>query len=153
MPVFIHAKNIGCYSAITGELDPISIINEARRLGKKLFLPVIPAHHKSMTFYTCQCPLVKNAWNILEPNRSKEKPINIDQLDIIFVPMVGFDEHGNRIGRGVGYYDRCLSQAKKETRPVFIGLAYESQQYRGISPDSWDVPMDMIVTEKNLYSR
>jgi len=74
-------------------------------------------------------------------------------LDIVFVPLVAFDEKCHRIGMGVGYYDRTFNfkLANQKQPPMLIGLAYEFQKVPSISPQSWDVPVDAVVSEKQLY--
>lgn len=154
LSVFLNAKNIGYYSAKDGELDPIYIAQEARRLKKNLFLPVISDQSKKkMIFYshTKTTPLIENQWHILEPNVVIEKPIEAHQLDIIFVPVLSFDDACNRLGRGAGFYDRYLACLKNTRKPTLIGLAYEFQKLDHVPTDDWDVPMDMVVTEKNIY--
>lgn len=154
LPVFLNAQNIGYYSAKDCELDPIYIAQAARLLKKNLFLPVISDQSKKrMVFYshTETTPLIENQWHILEPNVVVEKPIEAYQLDIIFIPILGFDDAGNRLGRGAGFYDRYLACLKNTGKLILIGLAYEFQKLAHVPTDDWDVPMDMIVTEKNIY--
>lgn len=154
LSVFLNAKNIGYYSAKDGELDPIYIVQEARRLKKNLFLPVISNQSKKrMIFYshTETTSLIENQWHILEPNVAVEKSVEAHQLDIIFIPILGFDDASNRLGRGVGFYDRYLAFLKNTGKPILIGLAYEFQKLDRVPTDDWDVPMNMVVTEKNIY--
>ena len=64
--------------------------------------------------------------------------------------MVGFDVKGNRLGYGGGYYDKFLQADKK--KPVCIGLAFEVQKIMSIEKEKWDISMDIIVTEKEIYN-
>jgi 5-formyltetrahydrofolate cyclo-ligase len=72
----------------------------------------------------------------------------------LLLPLVGFDETGNRLGMGGGYYDRTLSylrQRKHWRRPRLVGIAHECQKVDALAPSPWDVPLDMIVTEERVY--
>lgn len=69
---------------------------------------------------------------------------NINEIELIIVPAVAFDRHGNRVGRGKGYYDRLLSDSKATK----IGVGYDFQLIEeGIDTDPHDVQMDMVITE------
>jgi len=67
------------------------------------------------------------------------------------VPMNGWDEAGYRLGYGGGFFDRTL--ASLEPRPVVIGVSYELAKIKTIRPQSWDIPMDWVVTERGTYRR
>jgi len=75
------------------------------------------------------------------------KEISWESLDLYIVPGVAFDIHGNRLGRGRGFYDKLLAHV---TVPK-IGLAYSIQVLAEVPHSSYDVPMDMVVTEKGMY--
>jgi 5-formyltetrahydrofolate cyclo-ligase len=90
--------------------------------------------------------LIEGAYGILEPSKIIETPIG--KLDLIIVPGVGFDEKGNRLGHGKGYYDKLL-QKSKATK---IGLAFECQIINQIPTDKNDMPVDAIITEKRIIN-
>jgi len=69
------------------------------------------------------------------------------------MPLLGFDNEGSRLGMGGGYYDRALSFKHSEeqpSKPLLIGLAYSFQQIEGLQSDTWDVPLDVIITEETI---
>lgn len=75
-------------------------------------------------------------------------------LDVIVMPLAAFDDHGNRIGMGGGYYDRTLAAAASAPgwrRPTLIGLAFEAQRVAPIPAREWDVPLDWVATEAGVY--
>jgi 5-formyltetrahydrofolate cyclo-ligase len=90
--------------------------------------------------------LSPGVYNILEPRKEKIKEASIDEIDLIIVPGVGFDEKGNRIGHGIGFYDKLL----KDSKSKFIGLAFEFQVIKNIPIEKHDIKMDKIVTEKRI---
>ncbi|MCD2452449.1 5-formyltetrahydrofolate cyclo-ligase [Methylicorpusculum oleiharenae] len=97
--------------------------------------------------------LVSGTWGILEPpqNRWQEnrKQVNPDQLDLIIVPGVAFDDKCGRLGNGAGYYDRLLSQLASST--VLMGICFQSQIVDEVKMEPHDVYMDWVVTEHSTY--
>ena len=98
--------------------------------------------------------LRRNRYGILEPTQRDQIPV--EQLDIVFAPLVAFDERGSRLGSGAGFYDRALRRRRRADRlwrrPRVIGVGYELQRVHELDPAPWDVPLDAVLTEKNLYS-
>ncbi len=96
--------------------------------------------------------LEKGPFGILEPRekirRNPKRWVNPDYIAVVLVPGLAFDTHGNRLGRGRGFYDRFLSELPPET--VSIGLAFECQIFPEIPVDAEDRPVTMVVTEKRI---
>ncbi len=90
--------------------------------------------------------LAIGSYNILEPKKEKIKEISIDDVDLIIVPGVGFDERGNRLGHGKGYYDNLL----KNSTSLKISLAFDFQIVENIPTEKHDIPVDKIITEKRV---
>ena len=155
LPVFQKSEHIALYSAHENEIDPTLIAERARELKKHIYFPV--SHHKhTVEFYLMdeKTSLKENSVGILEPIIHDKKPIAPEKLNLILVPIVAFDHHANRIGRGAGAYDRYLQFTKTlsvDHRPFLIGLAYEFQRVEKIIASEWDVKMDWIVTEDGIY--
>jgi len=80
------------------------------------------------------------------PNRSMPTPAK--QFDVIIIPLLVFDSNLNRIGFGGGWYDRFLSTQPNATK---IGLAYSMQQAESVPTKSHDVPLDMVVTQSQVF--
>jgi 5-formyltetrahydrofolate cyclo-ligase len=101
-------------------------------------------------------PVRKNRFGIPEPLRRHRWICPTHGLNLIIVPVVGFDRDCNRIGMGAGYYDRSLAflRARRSwLRPRLVGLAHECQRVDVIEPQPWDVPLDAVVTEQAVYIR
>ena len=148
---FFKAKKIASYIPCNGEISPIDIhkhINQAT-----YFLPRIShLHSAKMAFYPLTNPRIKNHYGITEPLASGT-PIPLNTCDIILVPLVAFDRQGNRIGMGAGFYDRALSfkqTTQNIKRPILLGLAHDFQEVNKISAQSWDIPLDAILTNREL---
>ena len=144
-----HATKIALYQAIRGEISLVPLWNSAPLQGKYCYFPVLNPN-KTLSFLpaTPNTIFKANRYNIQEPDVPHHLALEPGELDIIFMPLVAFDEYGTRLGMGAGYYDRTLSGEK---RPLLIGVAYEFQRLAYIAPQPWDVPLAGIVTEKTIY--
>ena len=80
----------------------------------------------------------------------KAPRIASDALDMVALPLVGFDQRGNRLGMGGGFYDRAFACIAR--RPLMVGMAHQGQQISAVPTDSWDVPLDWIATDTQLMS-
>lgn len=159
-PWFINAASLAVYMATDGEVDPIKIAVMAHNRGKKVYLPVLhPVHKKHLLFirFTPQTPLEKNRFGILEPRLKgyglkRTHHCATQRLDLILMPLVGFDVQGGRLGMGGGFYDRTLALKPAEfNRPKLVGLAHECQKVEHLPLEAWDIPLAGIITPKNVY--
>ena len=96
--------------------------------------------------------LTTNRFGIFEPCLKQAKISPPWSLDLILMPLVGFDRSGNRLGMGGGVYDRTLAFMAKNNKPSpqLVGLAYSFQEIAQISPQKWDIPVSRIITEKEI---
>lgn len=92
--------------------------------------------------------LMKNQFGIPEPVDGIEVPSN--KIDVVFVPLLAFDNNGHRVGYGKGFYDRFLSECKQDV--VTIGLSFFEAEEEAIEANTTDVPMDFCVTPLKVYS-
>jgi 5-formyltetrahydrofolate cyclo-ligase len=72
------------------------------------------------------------------------------RLDLILLPLLGYDAQGQRLGQGGGYYDRTLARLGKARRPLRIGLAYACQQLATLPVEDHDRPLHAVLTERGL---
>lgn len=151
--IFQFAKNIALYHAFRNEVDLDTLWRKAHTLGKKTYFPAITRNDpaKMMRFLEAYPheSLHSNHFNIKEPH-PEAAPIDIDDLDCLFIPLVAFDNAGYRLGMGQGYYDRALASLKK--RPYCVGVAYSFQEVDDLPHDPWDIPLDVVITEKSMGS-
>lgn len=151
MNVFKRTVNVASYISLSGELCTQDM-NEYFMTRHHLCLPYMVTGQKGkMDFYSFKKgdELVENRFHILEPKNQPEKLVLEDKIDVIIVPLVAFDNKGNRMGMGGGYYDRMLKKVRKDC--LVIGVAYEFQQVDELLVEEWDMPMDIVITEKNCY--
>lgn len=148
LPCYAGAARIGAYLAHRSELDPTPILNQAFALGKKLYIPRI-VDDKKMIFVSWgpSMEMRRNRFGILEPKICRS--VDIRLLDLVLVPLLGFDSKGNRLGSGAGYYDRSFYFKKDypESLPLLIGLAYEEQAQICLPNEPWDIPLDYVITD------
>lgn len=151
----IPCDHLASYIAHNGEVDPEEILDlEADR---EHYLPILdPDNPSHLLFqrYHIHDKLSANQFGIPEPVFDEQKLINAEDLDCVLVPLVAFDTEGNRLGMGVGYYDytfKFLQHVKRPHKPILIGLAYEFQKVENCEAKAWDIPLDFVITEKNLY--
>ena len=141
---------------VDGEISPMSICHLAIKLGKECYLPAIsnkPAEAMEFRRYIPgETPMRRNHFDILEPIHNARHTILPWMPDIVFIPLVGFDTTGNRIGMGKGYYDRTFANIRTRWRkPTLTGLAHSFQQTQ-IDPQPWDIPLHKVATEKTLFT-
>lgn len=148
-----NAGKIFIYISYSSEIDTIEIIKKALKDGKEIFVPRTIFKTKAMDAVKIISldNLKKDRYGILEPEESKPS-INPDELDLIVVPGVAFDDKGGRIGYGAGYYDRYFKKISKERNKLInkIALAYDFQIIDSVPMDELDVKIDCIITEKHI---
>jgi 5-formyltetrahydrofolate cyclo-ligase len=144
---------IALYAALPWELDAAPLIALAQSRGCRIYLPRIDRRRASrgMRFVEMQSRWRHNRLGIAEPEGSAS--IGARWLDVVFLPLVGFDRHGVRLGTGGGFYDRTFAfrQLRRAWQvPRLVGLAYAFQQLEGITAAAHDVLMDAVVTETGI---
>ena len=144
---------IAAYAALPWELDAAPLIRLAADRGCRIFLPRIDRRRASgaMRFVPMQGPLRDNRLGIAEPQGSRA--LGTRWLDVVFVPLVGFDRRGVRLGAGGGFYDRAFAfrhLRRAWHAPRLVGLAYAFQEVDRIEAAAHDVLMDAVVTEEGV---
>jgi 5-formyltetrahydrofolate cyclo-ligase len=148
-----HGWRIGVYASLAEELDTTPLIALARRRGCRIYVPVISRRKRSrsMRFVEMMGELRLNRLGIAEP---QGRPLaGVRHLDVVFLPLVGFDARGVRLGMGGGYYDRAFAFRRARTTwhaPRLVGIAYACQQVDEIAPSPHDVLLDAVATERGV---
>ena len=156
-PLFRRAKHISLYLPTDGEIDPRLLLRAAQRRGKATYLPVLSAWPRTKMVFQRVRPgdkLSPNRFGILEPRVNVHQQRKVWALDLVLLPLVGFDSEGGRLGMGGGFYDRSLAylaRRKSWRKPTLLGLAHECQQVERLAQASWDVPLAGTVTDKHWY--
>lgn len=154
-PQFLKAKRIAVYLASDGEMDLQPLIHQAWAMNKEVYLPVIKnklSRELWFIHYTPETRLTQNRYKILEPDPHQNPRLAAHLLDIVFMPLVGFDADKNRLGMGGGFYDTTFAfkKQKPKSKPLLIGVAHECQRVEKIEAEEWDVGLDLVVTDKDI---
>lgn len=153
-----QSKHIAFYLPNDGEIDLTLLIEHAWQQGKQCYLPVLAEPNTQRLWfipYQANQKLKPNRFGIPEPiHKSSMRLRKTLSLDLILMPLVAFDTQGHRIGMGGGFYDRTLAflrQRKYWHKPNLLGVAYEFQKINQIKNNPWDIPLQAVATDKNLY--
>tara|TARA_A100000164_G_C21706219_1_gene675942 strand:- start:145 stop:690 length:546 start_codon:yes stop_codon:yes gene_type:complete len=143
----ITKKSVGGYYPVNFEFNDLDILKELEKKKFILSLPIIKKNFQ-MDFYkwSSKDPLKVNKYGIPEPD-SKIKVYP----DILFIPLVAFDNKLNRLGYGGGYYDRLIERLCKKKKIIKIGLALSYQEIKKVPINKNDKKLDYIVTNKYIY--
>ena len=152
--LLLRARRIGFYLPQGAEFDVLPLLNQALWMKRTCCLPVISGGHgRALRFARLdgRNPMTANRYGIPEP--WDPQPLRAWQLDLLFVPLVGFDSSGHRLGMGGGYYDATLAYLLRRRlwrKPLLIGVGYECQRVETLPSDPWDTPLDAALTERCL---
>lgn len=159
-PNFVNAKHVGLYLDAFGEVPTGALIQLCFKLRKAVYLPVVrsvnqPLSWSGITRHQWQNQrMMKHRFGMKQP--LIQRGVSVKALDCLFMPLVGFDLKGHRLGMGGGFYDRTLAsrstKGKPQTKPWRIGIAYDFQRVDKLHTNHWDIPLHAIVTQSG-YKR
>jgi len=144
----LAGKTLALCWPIKNEYDARHLAHRLRGRGTRIALPLVVARG---------VPLVFREWHpgveLAEGALGIPYPVATPELapDAVLLPMNGWDMKGYRLGYGGGFFDRTLAAMAR--KPVVIGVTYEIARLDTIHPQSWDIPVDYLVTERGLYRR
>ena len=158
LPEVKRARRVALYLPNDGEIDATPLLAWLRRRGARAYLPVLrPLAENRPWFvhYHAATPMTRNRFGIREPDtrhgahRARQLPPWA--LDLALLPLVGFDDLGNRLGMGGGFYDRSFAFTRRRgPRPRLIGVAHDCQHVERLPFAGWDVPLDAIVSDRRV---
>jgi len=152
---FEGAKTVMVYVDFRHEVKTGEIIEKALAQGKRVTVPVCePREVRLIPSEILDYPgdLAPGTWGILEPKPDKLRPVDPADLDLVLVPGVAFDEQGNRLGYGGGYYDRFLARLRPDA--LAVALAFEEQILEDVCPEEHDRQVHAIITDqRSIYCR
>ena len=153
LPEYFTDAHVAGYWASHGELPLNLVISPLAARNQQFLLPVTTAD-KQLLFAPWQAgdAVQPNQYGIPEPvTPSTWRPP--EQIQLVLVPLLGFDRRGHRLGYGGGYYDRSFAFLKsraRPTEPLLVGIAYAFQELPQIDAEAWDVTLDFVATESEL---
>jgi 5-formyltetrahydrofolate cyclo-ligase len=166
----------GFYIPAKGEIDVVPLLHRALRMGVDCYLPVVPGRGRKKLWFTriTAGPASRttrrrrsnglrrthpawhlNRYGIPEYHHPSRKRHRADRLDLVFMPLLGFDPRGFRVGMGGGFYDASLAFLNRRRlwrRPRLIGVAFAVQQVEQVPEDPWDVPLNAVLTERGCVA-
>ena len=130
------------------EVDTALILTLLQGKDKEVVVPKIAdAEHLQHFLLTDQTRFQKNALGISEPVSGIE--IEASKIDVVFVPLLAFDNKGHRVGYGKGYYDRFLATCRPNC--IKVGLSFFEKEQDSFIIESTDIPLDYCVTPEKIY--
>lgn len=142
---FIKAKTVIMFYPVGDEANILSLFEISRRLEKKVAFPCSLDNGRMIFKYASDLSqLSLGAFNIPEPQGTALEPDAFASTSLCIVPALAIDHNGHRIGYGGGYYDRFLAQYKGAS----IGITYDDLIIESIIPEDFDIPVDLIITER-----
>ncbi len=142
-------STIAAFWPFDGEPDLLPALKEADQNGTQILLPVISqtSAGPSLIFrqWSAETEMKKNRFGIPEPGGGNE--LLLSDIDLLLMPLVGWDEAGNRLGMGMGFYDRALQTLSHSEVPIRVGVAYRLQKAQEIPIEPWDIPLHMVLSE------
>lgn len=146
---YTESKKILIYVSFGSEIDTHRLIVNALDAGKTVCVPI--TERKTHTITPSQIlsmdELEPGEYGILAPKPDKIRPVPGEIIDLTLVPGLAFDRNGYRIGYGGGYYDRFF---EKYPHGKKIALCYDFQLQDSIPLNSFDIPVDILITESKL---
>lgn len=140
---FRKAKIILMYYSLPDEVNTHTFIDEMTALGKTVLLPVVKdSENMEIREYSGRKDLTEGSFHIMEPTGKLFPPERYEEIEVGVIPGMSFDEKGNRLGRGKGYYDRFL---KKVPTLFKIGICFDFQKTDTIPIEETDIRMDCII--------
>ncbi|XP_062819645.1 5-formyltetrahydrofolate cyclo-ligase isoform X1 [Anolis carolinensis] len=153
------SRRIAVFLSMPDEIQTDEIIKDIFHQGKDCFIPRYEPQSNHMDMvklasYEEIASLPLTSWNIHQPaeNDGREEALTAPEgLDLILMPGLGFDKHGNRLGRGKGYYDAYLSRCMQHPKgkPYTIALAFKEQMCEAIPTSENDVKVDEILCDES----
>lgn len=149
LDAYARASSIALYLPVNGEVPTAEILDHALHAGKSIYLPVVDHHRIILRQYSQEDTLKPGRFGILEPSAGC-LTADPQLIDVFVIPGVVFDLAGNRGGYGKGYYDRLLHFCGKDA--TLVGICYDFQLVEHMAVELHDVKMDMVITERRVFS-
>ncbi len=142
-------KIVSGFAAIRDEINPAPLMSWLYEEGYRLALPVMQGKGKPllMRSWTPGDAMNSAAWGIAEPMDDKPEV----EPDVLLVPLLAFDPRGYRLGYGGGFYDRTLAKLRAKKPVVAVGLAYDELKVDAVPTESYDQPLDWVLTPSGPY--
>lgn len=154
IPEFLTDRRVAGYWAVDGELPLLGLMPGLRARGQHYHLPVLGGDRRlRFAPWRPGVEIAPNRYGIPEPACAEADLLAPAEVDVVLVPLLGFDRRGGRLGFGGGWYDRSFDFLRGRTdigRPALVGVGYALQEIDAIDAMPWDVRLDYVATEREL---
>jgi 5-formyltetrahydrofolate cyclo-ligase len=141
------ASIVAAYAGIAAEPPTHELLDRLVETGIAVVLPVIDDTELRWAPYSRWDDLVTGPFGLLEPAAAATEPVALADVDIVLAPSLAVDLHGNRLGRGKGYFDRALRDV--EPRRV-IAVVYDDELLPDVPVEAHDRPVGAVLTPSGL---
>ena len=148
---FAASQTLLVYVSKNNEVDTHGLIQQLLAMGKRVCVPAFDAagqRYVASELRDFVSDLSEGKFGILEPKSGAMRVARADRIDALVLPGLAFDARGNRLGRGLGFFDRLL----RDTHGIRIALAYEFQMLSQVPAEPHDVRVDFVVTESRVVN-
>lgn len=151
VPEVARARTLLLFADLPEEVETGAVAAAARRRGIAVCYPRTVPDAREMTLHRVRGvdELVAGNYGIREPDPARCVAVAEAEIDAVLVPGLAWDRHGNRLGRGAGYYDRLF--ARPEWRGFRCGIFFAFQEAEAVPADRWDLPLDAVVTDREVW--
>ena len=129
------------------EIDTSFLLSILQGRDKHVILPKMEGDDLTHFLLTDNTILKTNQWNVPEPVEGIS--VESSKIEVVFVPLLAFDKHGNRVGYGKGFYDRFLKQCKKDVVKIGLSLFKAEEEIEDVFEN--DIPLDYCITPNKIY--
>lgn len=146
-----RASRVAAYLSLPSEAPTDRLLDTLYGLGKQVFLPRVVGRRMYFVPYVPGARMQAHRLGMTQPHGPRLPALQL--LDVVILPLVGFDRLGNRMGLGGGFYDRCFRSRLRSShwpRPRLVGLAFEAQAVDRLPVEPHDVPLDAVITEQGI---
>jgi 5-formyltetrahydrofolate cyclo-ligase len=151
LPEYIKADTVMYFLSFGKEVQTLDMVPVTLGHGKRVVAPKTVHKERRLIIsriLDVETDLAPGLWGIPEPKPEKIRPVDPPDLDFVVVPGVAFDEQGNRLGYGGGYYDRFFTQLRDNV--PLVAVTFEMQILDSVPVAPWDRTVDLIITEKRV---
>lgn len=141
-------KRVALYLSNDGEISPHLLCEFFWQQNIETYLPVVQGKQLTFARYCKETVWQENIFGIKEPMTTEY--LSGNELDIVLLPLVGFDSKGGRLGMGGGFYDRTFENKRADETPLLIGLAHDCQEVKNLPIEGWDVPLQGIISPTQI---
>ena len=139
---------IGLYYPVNSEMNPLTLIDYLKTIGKITCLPIVIGKNSPLIFkpWSSGNDIVMGHYGIPAPDSGQ-----LVTPDLVICPLLAYDAKGMRLGYGGGFYDRTISHLRRNKQTRYMGLAFSEQKsYHDLPSEAHDVPLDAVLTETGI---